>query len=355
MATQAGDAVHPLIAELERDFRSFSFFRAVWLLERARPGAAPVGELGPARDEAVRLRPSTSLAFPSADVLELERREDEAGAWWRVTTPLLGLYGVTSPLPSFYSEDILQAELREEEEDPGRLFLDVLNHRLLSLLYRAWSKYRWEFTYRPDGSDRMSQRLLGWLGLATPEQQATLGVPPGRLLRYAGALTQRPRSAGLVAGVLADWFDVPVHVEQCVARRVAVPVEDRNRLGMANATLGGDLVVGERVLDRGGKCRVRLGPLPFETYETLHPGGTRHPALCELAAFLLPDALVFDLGFEVQPETVPPLRLSRDEDARRLGWSTWLAGPRPDGGSPPALDTDVIFPAPPARRADGAH
>jgi type VI secretion system protein ImpH len=340
MATQGGDAVHALIEELERDPRAFSFFRAVWLLERANPGAAPVGGIGPAREEVVRLRPSSSLAFPSADVTRLERRDTEDGPRWRLTTPLLGLYGITSPLPSFYTEDILHEEARDED-DPARLLLDLVNHRLLSLLYRAWSKYRWEFTYQSEGGDKTSRMLFGWLGLLAPEQQRVLGVPAARLLRYAGDLTQRPRCASTVAGVLADWFDVPVRLEQCVARRVRIAEADRSRLGRANSAPGEDLVVGERVLDRSGKCRIDLGPLPFARYEALHPGGGDHASLGALAAFLLPDALAFDLCFRVEPATVPPLRLRRGAEALRLGWSTWL------GGGPPR--SDVIFTAAPAR------
>lgn len=355
MEAAGGDAVPPVSEALEERLRATSFFRAVWLLERLHPGSAPVGGTGPARQEAVRLRPSTSLSFPTADVTGAERMETEDREFWRITTPLLGLYGVTSPLPSFYSEDILQEELREES-DPVRLFLDLVNHRLLALLYRAWSKYRWEFTYEPDASDETSRRLLGWLGLATPGMRETLGIPAERLLRYAGAISQRPRSASLVSGVLADWFDVPVRLAPCVARWVRIAEPDRSRLGHSGSTLGEDLVVGERILDRGGKCRIEIGPIDFDVYATLHPGGGDHAALHELTDFMLPDRLAFDLRFQVRAQTVPALRLTSDEDALQLGWSTWIGAP--EGARlailPGETDKDVIFPAPPERRAIGA-
>lgn len=53
---------------LEADARKFSYFRLVYLLERLYPGAPPVGQLGPASNERIRLRGDTSLVFASRDV-----------------------------------------------------------------------------------------------------------------------------------------------------------------------------------------------------------------------------------------------------------------------------------------------
>jgi type VI secretion system protein ImpH len=325
MAAADRHTVHPLIREIEDRPRDFSFFRAVWLLERAQSGARRVGGLGPARRETVRLRPESGLGFPSADVSSVEAREPGAdGARFTLTTPILGLYGVTSPLPCFYSEDILKNE-RLGDEDQARIFFDVLNHRLLSLLYRAWAKYRWHFTFAADGGDPISGYLMAWLGLATQPLRERSGLPPVRLLRYAGLAGQRPRSARALAGIVSDYFDgVATRVEQCVARWVGIPAQDRSRLGVSNSTLGRDMVIGQTILDRSGKCRLEMGPMGYEPFQKLRPGGESHAEACALARLLLPDTLDFDFRLILEREAVPPARLTTGEGASQLGIVSWL-------------------------------
>jgi type VI secretion system protein ImpH len=329
MAAADRHTVHPLIRELEEHPRDFSFFRAVWLLERAQRGAARVGGLGPARNETVRLRPEPSLGFPSADVTGVEEREPGGeGARFTVTTPILGLYGVTSPLPCFYSEDILKNE-RLGEEDQARLFFDVLNHRLLSLLYRAWAKYRWAFTFEPDGGDPLSGYLMAWLGLSDETLQKRAGVPAVRMLRYAGLAGQRPRSAAALAGIFSDFLGgSAVRVQQCVSRWVEIPRPDRSRLGTLNSRLGEDVVIGDTILDRSGKCRIVVGPMDFERFQKLRPGGAVHREACALARLLLPDSLDFDFRLILERRSVPPARLTSGDDAAQLGTVSWLvSGP----------------------------
>jgi len=343
MAATGGETVQPLMRRLEEEPQAFSFFRALWLLEQAQPDAVRVGMTGPARDETVRLRPAGSLDFPTADVRRIERRESSPA--FSLISPILGLYGVTSPLPSFYTTDILHREMREGE-DEARVLFDVMNHRLMSLLYRAWLKYRWEFAFEPGAVDRTSQFLMGWLGLATEGLQDRVGVPAGRLLRYAGAITQRPRNASSVAGVVSDYFgEIPVVVQQCVSRWVRLEVSDQNRIGAMNSTLGGDITIGERVLDRMGKCRLRIGPLELNDWERLRPGGPEFGRLCALMRYLMPDFLLFDFELVLARESVPRLQLNGAGDSAKLGWSSWALSDAADA------DKHVVFHAAPARRA----
>ena len=117
----------PVGATLAPRARRFSFFQLVRLLERGARPATRVGHEGPAAGEALRFRPDTSLAFPASDVTDLSVIEGAGTtrARFRLTTTFLGLYGATSPLPSFYGEDILRAD---EDNDRVRAFLDIFHH-----------------------------------------------------------------------------------------------------------------------------------------------------------------------------------------------------------------------------------
>jgi type VI secretion system protein ImpH len=337
MAPPGGEAAPDLIRELEREPHGFSFFQAMRLLEQASPGAVRVGQLGPVAQESVRLRPSTSLGFQAADVTEIARRDGDPPRW-ELTTTVLGLYGANSPLPSFYSEAILRAEIALDD-DPARVFMDVINHRVLSLLYAAWSKYRWEFTFEPVAVDRTSQRLLGLLGLATDGLREAIGLPASRLLRYAGTLSLRPRGAAAIGGVISDFFGgVPARVEQCIARWVRIEGPDQNRAGVLNCTLGSDLTLGESVHDFMGKCRIEIGPMDLSTFELFLPEGPYSGDLAALVAIVLQDPLAWDL--RLRGEEVPMLALRGDGSAARLGWTSWLRS------EPESPDRGELFYAP---------
>jgi len=125
--------------------------------------------------------------------------------------------------------------------------------------------------------------------------------------------------------VVSDYFDdAPVRVESAVLRRVAIPADQRARLGLANATLGGDLVLGESVPDRAGKCRIAVGPLDLEGYQAFLPAGRHGPALDAVLRLLLPDPLVHDVRLVIKGRSVPRLRVGSGGDAARLGWTSWL-------------------------------
>src|SRR5205085_4597393 len=121
---------------------------------------------------------------------------------YRITVTFLGLYGSVSPLPIFYAEDILQSD---EEPNPVREFLDVFHHRLISMFYRAWLKYRYHEQFSLNGLDLFSLRLFSLMGLGAQELRDVSGLPNTRLLRYVGLFNQKPRSACALEGLISDF------------------------------------------------------------------------------------------------------------------------------------------------------
>ncbi len=329
MESEARSAEPGLIDRLLAEPHRFSFFQLVQLVERDRAGAAPLGEAGPPAAEALRLRPALSMAFPKADVAAVERGSDGRLV---VDVAFLGLYGSTSPLPNFYSEDLLQDDADDDEVVRG--FLDVFHHRVLSLFYRAWVKYRHHVQYRAGATDPQSRRVLclAGHGVLPPAPDALVGAP--LVLRYAGLFAHRPGSGAAVRAALADYFPgVPVEVIPCAERWVAVAADALTRLGAANARLGTDVQVGERLFDRAGAYTIALGPLTLERFLAFLPGRRERAVLGELARMIVTDPLTHRLELKLPREEVPPLSLGGP--LARLGWSTWLG--RPEG------DVSVVF------------
>jgi type VI secretion system protein ImpH len=326
MAADERTGATRLIQDLTEGAPGFSFFQVVRLLEASLPDKVRTGHRGPVRDEAVRFRPNLSFGFPPADVERVERTQGD-GPPYRVTVNFLGLYGSSSPLPAFFTEDILD---QDPDDNPQRDFLDLFHHRLVALFYRCWRKYRHHVGYRAGAADETSGRMYALAGLGMPELRGGLGVDRERLLAYMGLLGLRGRSPAKIAGVLGDYLDgVPVQVEPFVPRTVRMGPAAINHIGRRHCRLGRDFVLGSRVRDIAGKFRVVLGPMSLTRLLRHLPGAPDHAPVRGLVRLMLREPLAFDVTLRLKADEVPRWDLAPDGPCR-LGWTTWL-GERPRG------------------------
>jgi len=300
----------------------FSFFQAVRLIEALRPGAARIGGAGPAGEEGIRFSAEVSLEYPRTDVVRIEQPlEDGPGlGYYRLVVGFLGLFGTFSPLPLFYTEAVYE----RDDPDSARVrdFTDVFHHRLVSLFYRAWTKYNHAVQYQPGGADSFTRRLLPLTG--DPAEDDPDPAQKVRLIRYLGLLTNLPRSAAGLKQLLTDYWDgLKVEVTQYVDRWVTLKDSQRCALGRRNSELGVNCLAGRRVRDRQGKFRVTLGPVGFKQYLEFLPSSSSYSILLGLIRLYLIDPLDFDLEVVLRGDEVPPLRLAR-EAPNFLGWTTCL-------------------------------
>lgn len=350
MADQDRATGHPLIEDLVRRPQAYSFFQLVALLERLCRPKASVGSDGPAEGEVLRFRPELSFAFPVSDIAGLEQvRKDPPQ--FRLTTRFFGLYGTTSPLPPFYTEDLMA---QEEGEEPVRSFLDLFHHRLLSLFYRCWVKYRYPVQFEASGEDRFSERMFAFIGLGTKELAQETGLPRTRLLRYVGLFSQRPRSASALEGLLSDFFDgIEVHLEQCTGRWVSIPREQQSALGRRNCGLGRDCTLGNKVLSRQSSFRLSMGPMSQDAFLRFLPGSEDLAMLWALVRLFAQDRFDADLELLLRGGEAPAVCLTSKEGnglRSRLGQTTWL--PTKSGDAEPR---HVLFQFVPTEARAAAH
>lgn len=312
---------------LEADARRFSYFRLVYLLERLYPGAPPVGQLGPASNERIRLRGDTSLVFASSDVsdLALVKYPDEVERV-RVSAAFLGLYGSVSPLPTHFAEQIALSDYQGGPQ-PIREFLDVFHHRLLSLLYRTWSKYRFAVMYRMKGSDPFTRRMFCAVGL---DGFRDIDTPLAKFLylKYAPMLASKSRSARGLDVVLKDLFgDLGVELEQFVGHWTLIEKPLRNKMGVANHVLGESLTIGRYVYDGSGRFKIKLGPLTYDEYLSFLPGGSRRPLVKSVVDTFTRGIYDVMLELQVKKDEAPRLQLGSQRPSV-LGRTAWLGGMR---------------------------
>jgi type VI secretion system protein ImpH len=315
-------ALHAVEAALRAEPHSFGFFQAVHLLERLRPGRAPAGGFGDPASEVVRFGVPPTLGFPASEIQELELRTD-APAAMRVNC-----FGVTGPqgvLPHDYT--LLVAERLRARDAALADFLDIFHHRLVSLFYQAWRKYRFAVAQEGREQDRLARHLLDLVGLGLPAERTHLPFPPAALIFRAGLLAPQPRGAAALEQLLGDFFAVPVAIEQFVGGWYPLDTPERCALGAEEPTcvLGGGAVAGDEIWDQQARVRVRIGPLARPRYDDFLPGGGSHDALAALLRFFGHDQYEFDVQLVLTAAEVPGVVLGGTADQPpRLGWSTWI-------------------------------
>lgn len=327
--------VRSVLAGLAATPRRFRFDAAVRVLGWARRTADPA--------EAVRFRTPSGLVYPPADVLEVEGPE--------VTIGLMGLTGPSGVLPRSYSE--LVTASRRGRSTALHVFLDLLGHRFVAFFARAGMKYRparaAEAAALPGGSDvdPVAQALLALTGHGTAHLAARLSAGTAPVQHYAGLFAMRPRSAERLGAMLSDWLGMPVQVEEFAGAWLALPVDQRTRIGAGGVfnRLSADAAAGVRAWDPQARFVLQIGPLDRAGFARLLPDrGLLHRLVSLTRAYV-----GMELGFAVNPvlaaSAVPPLRLDAEADpAPRLGWNTWL--PVPEGSIVPRGDAaDAVFEA----------
>lgn len=298
------------MADLKKDFalaaNRYDFFAAVSMLERN--ARSNIDNVDPLEDGSIRFVSGVSHAFPAADIAAVEHR----GSSYRFILAFMGLCGVSSPLPSYFTECI---DRQPEDGSAMRDFLDLFSHRMYVLFYRAWKKYRFEnhhFFDKGIGFGDIARALAG-LGFREPA-----GLPVAAL----GPMSSRCRSAsGLQAVLEAAFRGVPARVVEWDSLRSTV----ENVAPVGNVRLGANALLGTTVARRSASFRIVLGPLPQGQLVNFLPGGAALARLCGIVQRFCTDALSFAIELKVLPSDLVPVVLGQLRGA--LGANSCLGKP----------------------------
>ncbi|MBN3751620.1 type VI secretion system baseplate subunit TssG [Paraburkholderia sp. Tr-20389] len=325
----------PFVRALLSAAPQMNVFQLLRLLELRTPDKPGFGTQDTPEHEPVRFQPRARVGFPGSEVAGVAFDEEDEDAPPSVQTTFLGLYGVDAAMPPHLIDDIV---LRKEGHEKVTAFLDIFNHRIVTLLYRAWLKYHYPVNFRPGGTDEISKYLLSLAGLGIGDPAGKSSLAPSRLLALVGLFMQRTRPAEGVKGVVTHLLDgagvtvrefyaqwTPVgHQQGLVARPRA-----RGTSGPALSGLGDGHVVGSRVLDRSQAILVTIRPLDTAQAHALLPGEVLHEDLIRLVGLYLGNKADAVLRMEIPASAAPTLSLTSGAAPKgahrpRLAWTTLL-------------------------------
>lgn len=268
-----------LIQILSQDIWRANFYRLCQLLEQENPDSPGLGATSHPGDDPVRFRPWPGMGFPVSTLKAVETDDDHPERPPTVRTTFLGMYGVDSPLPSTYLDDIAQ---RQEGHEAVTAFLDIFSHRITTQYYRIWRKYAYPATFAAGGRDATSQCLLGLVGLGIPGTAEQVATPVSRFLALLGTMRLPTRNAEGIRA-LVSLLAPQTRATITGADPVRVQIGNRSGLGAGHRVrLSQRATLGKTGKEACSRVRVTLVTDDPDEAQGWLPGGHLHTDLLVL-------------------------------------------------------------------------
>lgn len=305
---------------------AFECFQSVRLLERLAPDRTAVGWYAPPSREAARFKVNQQFTFPASEIQRIE---------FACTVNFMGLTGSQGVLMIHYTEFIRERLCQRDTATAG--FLDVFNHRMISLFFRAWEKYRFPIASERGDRDRFAQSLLDLVWFGTPGLQGRMPVPDDALLFYSGLLSSRHRLATGLAYLISDYFDVPGDIQQFKGAWYPLNEDSLcvfNHADGLSEQLGVGAIGGDDLYDQNSAVPLIFGPLALQQYQDFLPDGSVQTPMKEMARFYAGLSMDFVVQLILAKDEVPAAHFGLGQepppvpgstlDGVQLGWTSWV-------------------------------
>lgn len=240
-------------------------------------------------DDVVQFESVATLDAPEREIESLRTTDEHSGSTqFHMAVHHFGLIGTHGALPLAYTEWLIDRRYRYGDES-AKAFIDIFNHRLLSLRYQAWQKYRLYVNAELDPQGY----LPGVFSAISGQCPESLSLTPDKV----GLLAPSVRSLVNLQHLLVREFSLPVVVEPFQGRWREVESEYQACLG--GCALGTAPVLGSVYWDIQSHFRIQLGPVAAERSEKFMPGGDEYDLLVRRVRLFTSDLLTFSLALLV--------------------------------------------------------
>lgn len=331
----ADKARQRLIQELSNKPGGWSFFAAVRLAQSMRGALPPVGTAEHYDADVVRFQQQARLSFAGTEIAGFSSIDAKPKPPFTLSQSPFGLFGPNGPLPHHITEDAVVRRNGPMSERALAAFCDVLQHRLVSLVYRAWVAADPAASLDLGKHNPFARYIDSVLGTALPGFKDRTALPDDLGRYFAGILSMSQHTLTGCEAVLSELAGARVMADGSGGAWLAVSRSDRSRLASRRqhrmpgtpARLGYDTLLGGQAYTLGSIVRLQTEPVGYRRYLELLPGSPRFEQIAAAARRLLGPAAVWELRPVLTADAVlPPCAIGLG--GRRLGRDAWLSGER---------------------------
>jgi len=292
MAAQLTESLKIIESDIIENGASYDFFQAYRLLQSINE-TYPVTARRPARK--IDVRPELGLGYAESDISEVKLLDKQRG--YEVVSQLAGLYGVASPLPDFYTEELLDSEW--DDLNAPREFLDLIHKQLFPKLYSAWRLYKLNFNTLEKEESSYWQLLYSLLGDTDENGDENLKKLK---LRYFNLFSNKERSSDGLLVIIRDLLDLDkVKIEEFCQQTVKIPQNLLCQLGEKNHQLG-EAHLGCQIWDQNHAIKIKTGDMPEKQYLALINDNIKFNQLGNLIKSYIRKPIQVDIEIDVIPE-----------------------------------------------------
>lgn len=309
-----------ILDEIINNAPSYHVWQAVWITELLTRQDYPDRKDFLLDQSGLRFKPYENYEYPPRDIRAVQCKQNEI----TFTLNFLGLYGVNSPLPRCYHEQIpLQLRSQGENNVPLQSFYDVFNNRFYWLYYQSWKKYRFYLFINENKDHSVTQRIFSFSGKdLNPHIQSELN--DFTLLKFSGLFSQRVRNKASLKIILSYLFpNYRINIREFIPKWIELT--ERPSLGELQTKLGENTFIGETILDYMGRICIDISDIDYNDYKLFIPGNTYVLKIYELLKMFVNDGLEFDLKLNINSTSISSVELDKDA---QLGKTTWLGRPQ---------------------------
>ena len=317
------------------------FFELVRRIGHARPDLPRLGKAARPTQENVRFGQTPYLHFPPTEVSEI-RPGGNGSAEALIMTYFFGLLGVNGPMPLEFTDYVFQRS-HNYYDQTWRRFLDIINHRFLTLFYRAWAENEQTVSFDRADDDTITDIIRALAG--TPSDMFFSDrLFPYLTANYANHYGRPVKNRSSLEEILSHIVNADLKVKDFVVSSYDIPESARCCLGdRETSVLGKNIQLGRTYMSATREFEIEVGPLSFSESNKWMPGTKGFDMINKIVAAYLDRPLDYSLTFIVIGKTVPEVRFEGKDKGVRLGRGFLLGRPKDDENVIISIKASRIF------------
>lgn len=235
----------------------------------------------------VRFKASVSFSKPATAIKKIEISDTKEYGFLQpvLWVNFLGLAGIQGTLPMIYTERVFR-NIRDKD-NAFASFLDIFNHRILSLFYET-NKSIPGYQNISSQDSAIGKILISFGGIVPkqePENDNNESLKDKNetneiknlfhyLMTYRNLFWKKVRSAANLKQIIANFFETRAEIEEFLYQPIKLPTADITRIGNQKGnlnTLGKDAIVGDVIWKQNKKIKITLYDLSYDEYEKFNP------------------------------------------------------------------------------------